>query len=351
MKEIKLGLNESQEKVFKLIYNRPKTREEIASSLDLAVKTVDNTLPIIKRALEKETQYVFIKNYDRDRNPIYSVTEKKELMVKIKPKVYTYFRSQEFPYIIINLPPPPKNKDKWIIIPLGDTHYGSDSCDMNGLLEWIKWIESQDNVLVILNGDLIENANKDSPGASVYRQLFPPEEQRDRFIKLCAPIAHRILYSVRGNHGNRSVKQCFLDPERDISNILEVEYFEGACYADIICEDNKWEFMSIHGNGNSATPGGKLNLLQKKNQFHSADIYTMGHVHDLQAARDYEIVRDTKNMKLSLRKRYYVICGTTQKYWNSYAEEWYLPPNKTGMPKIMLYTSKSEKPGDYHVTT
>lgn len=344
-----IGGSETQKQIFKLIYNRARSIDSIATTLDLTSKTIKNNLPNLKDLVDKDERYDFIRNYDKDKNSIFSIVPKKDFTVKLLPKIFKWARSNDHPYMVINLPSPPKGYDKWIIIPIGDIHYGSDVCDNDGLMEWVLWIKDTPNVLTILNGDLIENANKESPGSSVFRQLFPPQEQKERIINILAPIAHKTLYSLKGNHGNRSVKQCFLDPERDISNILNVEYFEGACYADIICEDYKWEVMSIHGTSNSATLGGRLNTLLKKRDFHSADIFTMGHVHDLQSTRDYEIIRDPENLGLKLRKRFYVICGTVQKYFNSYAEEWVLPPNRTGFPRIELFCDGSRKPGDYHV--
>lgn len=344
------GQNETQKNIFRSLVNRTKTKEELAEICGCSVKTISNNLPPLERLLNKDGTYFLIKNFNSTKDLVLSICEKKEFTAKIKPKIFKWTKSEDFPYLIINLPPPPKD-NKWIVIPLGDIHLGADSCDIEALTGWVKWIEENENVLVILNGDLIENASKESPGSSVFRQLFPPQEQKERFISLLAPIAHRILYSVKGNHGNRSVKQVFLDPEKDISDALEVEYFEGACFADIVCQGYKWEFMSIHGSGGASSISARLNKVFKKNQFHSAQIFTVGHTHDIQSTRDYEIVRDQVNRTLILKKRYYVICGTLQSYWGSYASEWVLPPTKVGLPKIELSCDKSEKPGDYHVIT
>lgn len=345
------GTNETQKTIFKSILNRPKTADELAEIVGCKTKTIDNQIPLLKKEIDQDDTLVWIKNFNKKGVANYSIVNKKDLSVKIEPKVYSYYRNESYPRIIINLPDPPAGFDKWIIVPLGDIHYGASSCDYQGFDEYLDFILATPNILIILNGDLIENASKDSPGASVFKQLFPPQDQKERLVNKLASIAHRILYSVKGNHGNRSVKQCFLDPERDISMLLEVEYFEGQCFADIVCQNHKWEFYSFHGTGSSNSPGGRLNLLTKKNAFHSANIYTMGHVHDLQCSRDYEIIKDDETMGLKTKKRYYVICGTFQKYWNDYAEEWALPPNMTGVPKIELYCDGSRKPGDYHVIT
>jgi predicted phosphodiesterase len=337
--------------IFKCIFNRAKTKDQIASELNIALRTVENNIAHIKRIIDQNDEFLFVKNYNQDNRPIFAICKKKKFTPKINKKLFTIVKSTDYPYIIINLPEPPRGYNKWVIIPIGDIHYGSDSCDITSLKEWINWVLETPNVLVVLTGDLIENASKDSPGESVFRQLIPPQFQKEQFIELLAPIAHKIVFGLAGNHGNRSVKSCFLDPERDICTALETEYFSGACYADIICQNYKWELFAMHGGGSSgSTPGGRINKLFKKNQFHSADLFIQGHTHTKDVIEDYEVIRDPTNLSLNIRKRYYLICGTFQKYWDSYAEHWVLPPNRVGVPKISLYCNGSEHPGDYHAS-
>lgn len=319
----------------------------MASSLDLSTKTIDNNLASLRKEVEKTEDLIWLKNYNSKRIPIYSITEKQNLILDLKPKIYKSHRSKEYPRLIVNLPDPPKGYDHWIVIPIGDIHYGAHSCDYEFHLSIIEYVKNTPNVLVIFMGDLIENASKESPGASVYNQVFPPQEQKERFLKLYAPISHRILLSVEGNHGNRSVKQCFLDPEKDIANTLGVQHFSGQCFMDLICGDQKWRFYVYHGSGSAQTPMGRVQLISKKNAFYSAEFYLMGHVHDTQIVRDYELVADDTNLGLEQRKRYYVITGTCQKYFGDYAEEWALHPNKVDYPIIKLHCNGSTKPGDY----
>lgn len=351
-----LGKNETQQGIFRSIFNRPRTKSQIAESLDLSEKTVANNLPQLKRVIDLTEDFQFIRNLNRDGQSIFSIAEKRDIAIKLKPKIHSWVQSTDRPYIVINLPPPPKGYDHWIIMPFGDTHYGADCCDVKALNGFIRLVEETPNILVILKGDLIENATRESPGAGIFQQVIPPQEQKERFTQMMAPIAHRILYSLRGNHGFRSVKGAYLDPEKDISDSLGVPFFRGACYADIVVDDGssdvlKWEFFSWHGGGSASTPEGRLRLMRKKAEFHSANIYTMGHVHDLIHTSDYEVVRDPVNLTLVEKKRYYVVCGTTMGYWNSYAEEWVLQPNKVGFARIRLYCNNSKNPGDYDVVT
>jgi hypothetical protein len=343
-----LELTTSTEALFRLLLNRTKSNKQILETLDWSQKTLNNNLPILKRSLENDKRYVLIKNFSKSKEPLFLVTEPKSFGVELLPKIYTSNRSNDYPYITYNLPDPPV--DRWVIIPISDLHYGADTFDLKEFKKALKYIKEHDEVLVFLPGDLIENASKESPGSSVFRQLIPPQYQKEQLIELLAPIAHKILFGIRGNHGNRSVKGHFLDPEKDICDTLKIEYFTGACYWDVICQDHKLEIISTHGTSYSSTVAGKITGLQKKNTFHSANIYTMGHVHDKQILLDYEIIRNPSTSTLELKKRYYLICGTFQGYWNSYAEEAVMPPTKVGFPKITLYCNGSSKPGDYCCT-
>lgn len=345
-----VGDNETQRNIFRSIFNRGRTKEEIARSLDVAEKTVSNNIPKLRAIVDADDRYHFIQNFDEFQQRLYSIVERRQIEVVIPPKIFTWARSTETTqYMVVNLPEPPKGYDHWVVIPLGDLHYGSDACDTKVLNDYIEWIKNTPNVLVQLQGDLIENSNKESPGDSVFRQVMPPQEQKERLIKLLAPIADRIMFSVMGNHGYRSVKGCYLDPERDISHALGCEYFTGFACVDIVCQTHRWEFFAMHGRGNSATPEGRIKQVRRKSEFHSAHVYTMGHVHDLQELYDYELIRNPRTLKLERKKRYYVITGTTQGYFNSYAAEWSLQPNKVGFAKINLYCDGSKEPGDYDV--
>lgn len=314
---------------------------------DAAQKTIDNNLPNLRRLVEETDNLVWIKNFNDKNLAIYSIHEKIELTLKLKPKIYTYTRSKDYPRIIINLPDPPKGFDHWKLVPLSDIHYGASTCDLVKFREDIEYVERTPNVITCLPGDIIENSVRDSPGAGIYKQFIPPQEQKERVINDLAKIAHKILWVNEGNHGYRSVKGVFLNPEKDIANTLGAEYFYGQAFIDLVCGDQKWDIYSYHGKGSATTPMGRVNMLQKKSNFHDADIYMMGHVHDRQVAEDWKIVKEQNGIGLITKKRLFVICGTYQKYFGDYAEEWALPPNTTGPATIILHCDNSKTPGAY----
>src|ERR1035438_7031451 len=79
-----------------------------------------------------------------------------------------------FPQLIVTVP------DSWETIqlaPLYDVHIGGGDMDWELFQEHMDWIKKTKNVLTWNGGDLVENANKFSPGGSVTAQKIQPQEQ------------------------------------------------------------------------------------------------------------------------------------------------------------------------------
>lgn len=340
-----LNLTNNQLDIFRCIFNRPRTKEEVAVIVGLAIKTISNNLPLMANTME---YHDIIRYIDADGIIYYAVKPHKTWMPKIGPKIYTYDRSPVHPYMVINLPDPPNGKF-WDLLPFGDWHYGASECDYEAVDRILESIKKNDSAIVLLTGDLMENSNKDSVADGVYRQLIPPQKQQEEVIFKTAPIAHKVIAAVGGNHGDRTVKSVYLNPDKNIANSLEVEHFDGMVYIDIICQNHKWEILAMHGATSATTLAGRLNAIKKKNTFHTADIFLMGHTHDQQTPWDIEIKRDPVTMKLIERDRAYVLTGGFLKPHIGYANKKGYPPLPVGMPHIYLNCDGSDEPGSYHV--
>jgi len=337
--------------LFDLILDSPKTKEEIALELKVSEKTVANALPSLKRELEKDELFYFVENINPDGERVFFAVKNNDFRVKVKNRIFTHSRSDKYPYIVINLPPPPKGFKSWRLFPIGDNHHGSQSENRNFFEAQIDRVKNTPNAIAILKGDGVENSGKLSPGSSMFHQTITPQKQKESFISLLAPIAHKILWAEGGNHDkDRTMKVHGLDVAKDIAQALNVEYFPGAVYADVLCQDYKWDIMSWHGLSGAMTKAGKLNNVMKKREFHSAHIYFMGHVHDLSSVFDFELIKDPKGLKLTYKKRLYILTGSTQGYFKSYAEEWVLPPIPCGYAIAELYCKGSSRPGDFSAT-
>jgi len=348
--DIIVGSNETQKRIFKAIFNRPLTRPELSIMVNVKEKTVANNLPILEREVNNvDSELAFVRYFNDKNQPLYLVSKRPVQELKLKPKLFNMVLARKRPYAIINLPSPPTDS-MWKLYALSCLHYGASTCNYKMLGKFIDSLAKEENALIVLLGDLMENATRDSIGDGVYRQVIPPHEQKTGVAKLLSKVAHKILYIHRGNHSARSVKAVDQDPERDIADLLQVPYFIGPAYIDLVCQNHLWTMCSFHGKSSSNTIGGRINATQKRSLWHSAMINLVGHYHDTQVVKDIEVVKDRENLTLEYMKRYYVLAGSFMEYWNSYAEEASYPPLDIGIPKVLLYCDGSSKPGDYWAT-
>jgi len=229
------------------------------------------------------------------------------------------------------------------IVPLSDVHFGASAHLTEKLDEYVKWVEDTSNVFVFINGDLLENALGDSIGGAVYESTMPPEKQLQEMTIKLAPIAHKILWALPGNHEDRTRKHAGIDPLKYICSKLEIPYFNDAVHSSVWWKNNRWDFYTRHGTGNAQTKGGKMNQAQKPAKYQEfVNFVVMGHVHDDIANPVIMIVRDYKNFELLLKKQYIVVCPSFMGYFNTYASKAGMEPGATGAISCILYSD-----GDY----
>lgn len=244
------------------------------------------------------------------------------------------------------------------IVPLSDVHYGAKAHNKKRFLEYIAWIEKQDDVFCFLNGDIIENAIDGSVGGAVYESIMTPMEQlwgsddgsEPGIIDLLKPIAHKILWAQPGNHEWRTWKATNIDPMRIICRELKVPYFSEPVYADVLAWGQRFTFYCHHGVTGSNTKGGKLNAAARPAEFQEAvDFVVMGHVHDSMANPMSRLVRRRKfdangrllNFSIGERAQYVVICPSFHGYFNSYGSRAGYAPGSWGSVSCALFKDGS----------
>jgi hypothetical protein len=200
-----------------------------------------------------------------------------------------------------------------------------------------------------LGGDLVNNAIVGSVSDN-YGEIKTPSQAKKWCIELLQPIRNRILGAVKGNHENRSKKAVDYDITEDICSELEIEYANESMLLVYKIGNNgpgmfNYTNFITHGNGGGSTPGGRANAIYKTSKIVLADIYTMGHVHNMMNYPDTIFIPDIAHKKVLQIKRHYVISGSYME-WQGYAEEKMLPPALTGFPIISL----SGKKKDFHVS-
>ena len=276
---------------------------------------------------------------------IYILLPKISKEIKVKSKVWKFVTQPDGqPYMWINLPKNGFSKIK--VAPIADLHYGAKEFKKEKFAEYVNWIKQNDNVFCFLAGDIFENCSGESNrGVSIFDQVLTPTQQREDVMRLLAPIAHKILWAVPGNHENRSRKYDF-DPLEYVCNKLDIPYFQEPVYVDVIWNDYVFTFFCQHGKSGSLTEGGKLNAAARPLEFQEHVHFTiMAHVHDAKTIRPTRIVRDRVNFKLIEKKQYVVICPAFLDYFGSYAARAVYKPGAWGTVTCEIYRN-----GDYHAS-
>ena len=210
-----------------------------------------------------------------------------------------------------------------------DWHDGSPTFKKAAAAAWIEMI--RDNGWLWLgNGDLIENALRQSLG-DIYAQEISPDEQVDSIVERLSPIKHLCIGMVSGNHGQRSMKQAGLDPDRHIARLLDVPYRQYTLHARIKLSDSNntvWSVIAHHTTGGGRTSGAKLTALKRLAELcPTADLYIGGHSHsDLSASDRYQDFPGNQGGEICYRIRRFSGCGSLLDYGGSYAEAKMFPP-------------------------
>lgn len=165
-----------------------------------------------------------------------------KLQERFKPRAVKVHavEDSEFPELMIIVP------DAWekiILAPLYDVHIGSGDHDEDLFDRHLDWIARTPNVLTWNGGDMVENAVKDSPGASPLVQKGTPSEQLFKAAKKLTGIQHKMLFAIPGNHEDRTFNVAGLDGAQQLAEHLRLPYFPDYCLAPetrILTTDFKW---------------------------------------------------------------------------------------------------------------
>ena len=109
------------------------------------------------------------------------------------------------------------------IYPVSDVHFGAAEHMTRAWEQFCQSLMAQENAYVILGGDLINNATRNSV-SNVFEETMRPREQKKRMVEMLTPIKEKILCMVSGNHERRSLKDADDDPSYDIACKLDIEH-------------------------------------------------------------------------------------------------------------------------------
>lgn len=232
------------------------------------------------------------------------------------------------------------------LIVLADWHLGDPNTDIKLIKKWIKVIEEEDNVYCILNGDLINNAIKNSV-SELYTEDMTPDKALDKLEELLKPISHKIIAVLEGNHERRTAKEVSINLMKELSVRLGIRELWSDTSATIflrfgslrnIRDDSKklipkkvvYTIYVTHGNG-----AGAKNAAEKLKNITKADIYIHSHTH--QPDVKYGVIHspDARNNVVAPNEELYVVTGATLNYGGYGEIKCYQPQSKRN-PVIVM---------------
>ena len=235
---------------------------------------------------------------------------------------------------------------------LADWHIGDKSCDISAIKEHLKHICNTPNAYVICNGDLMNNATKNSV-SDCYAEIIPPMEQLQTLCELLEPIKSRLLLLTQGNHEARTFRSDGIDLTALLAKQLGVydKYVrEGGVlflrFGKISSHNhNRKQLYSVYcthgGAGGGRREGSKANALADMASIVDCDIYIHSHTHLPMIMKQNFFRVDTSNSCVAEVEKLFVNTAAQLKY-GGYGQTFEFKPSNTTPPVIYLNGTKRE---------
>ena len=218
--------------------------------------------------------------------------------------------SSEFPELVIEVP------DWWDevkLAPLYDVHIGSPQHDKELFEKHRSWIATTPNVLTWNGGDMFENITPAE--AKMGHTAISPEEQLYEATRQLAPIRHKMLFSLPGNHEDRTSKSSGMSSAARLADYLNLPYFSDYCFCLVKWRGNNFRLLAHHGAGGAQTPGAQLNSARKELAWTNSDLYWTGHLHQSKTDVAFRVDYDQSTGAMYDRKAVVKISPSYVMFW------------------------------------
>lgn len=234
-----------------------------------------------------------------------------------------------------------KGDDYAEVVFIGDCHYGSPQFDKPRFLAMVDYCV-KNNIYVLLMGDLIEMATRDSVGAGVYEQEQIGQSQYEQMIAWLKPLADKklILGTLAGNHEERVYKSTGINIGKMFARELNTKYLGDACWNSFKVGSQHYTIYSLHGRTGSRFDGTALLALERISTSFFCDLIVMGHAHKMISSS--VIIQRVVNGLVCEHKKTLLITGSYLKYDGGYAQTVGLPMSKLGSPKVKFFSKRKD---------
>ena len=221
------------------------------------------------------------------------------------------------------------------VYPLGDVHVGSDAHARDRWVEWLAYLEGQDDVSLLNTGDNLNCALKNSKSESYDESLTvlrAREQFSDDITKLAEQDKIDILF--KGNHEDRVYRATGDCPIAAVAREHGLNYGDTAAMLLYRVGDVVYDVFVKHGTGGGQV-GARANRLLRQADAIAADVYVSGHTHS-QLCFPADVFEVNHALgKVQRRRRLFISSGSFLNY-EGYAAKAGYPPQKIGAPRIRL---------------
>jgi predicted phosphodiesterase len=233
------------------------------------------------------------------------------------------------------------------LYPLGDFHIGSSHYKDNELKEWVEKIKEDPYALVVIHGDIINNAIKTSV-SDIYDEQLNPEQSIDKAVAIIEPIKDKIIGITSGNHEDRTYKITGIDVMKNfayrlgkqdyyspISNLIFLSWGDTNRKSGKAKSHICTTIYMTHGLGGGRTIGAKANQVARLANMIDADIYIHGHTHSPIIFKENYIKINKLNKGYTEVQRLFVNTNSTEGFGN-YGERFKLSPTNRDFVVVEL---------------
>lgn len=208
------------------------------------------------------------------------------------------------------------------LYPVVCLHVGAAQCDMKFIQQHLKRLKDDPNGFGVYLGDGGECAIKSSKG-NVYKQLCSPQQQMDILVDdVLGPVKEKLLFGIRGNHGNRIDKETGLGFDKNLCHRLGIPYLGVSAFMNLIVNRSSYDLFFHHGADSGVALQSKISRHEKFGNFIDADAIFTAHSHIAVDVPPQALLScDNHNMRVGTKLRFGYICGSGYDSRSGYAVE------------------------------
>lgn len=238
-----------------------------------------------------------------------------------------------------------------MLLVLSDLHIGAPGCNIDKIIRYLQQVKHIPNCYIVLNGDLMNNANNLGKSSPLENALSPMNEQKIIHTLFSDPVLkEKIICSTSGNHESGArAKDSGLDSLVTPMATLGIMEKYARYMAQIVLKIknpyikqgfSEFRVLVRHGSGMSGRAGKIVqDMFEIVKHFGNYDMIVEGHTHKNIMSKDDRVVQNGKFK--SLKKSVMPINVPSLEESSQYAMESAYPPPNTDNSLICIRAERN----------